>query len=312
LLKDYEKVEIFSGHRHKYFNCTPAEYPNIFEHTVGCVGGNLYWSGLYSGHINCSDGAPGGYLVVDIKGKDYEWIWQNAEPDEYGTQFRVIDVNTWRDLYNTDTTYAILPAAGHTYNNPNTEFEDNTVILNVFNYDPAWIIEVKENGVAKKIEQCYTQDVYHIITCDIPRRLVSTKISDEMASWANHHMFKIVANSPTSTLDIKITDRFGNIFTRTVTLPIECTAEGLKPVNDVQLNVTGIREVAKAAETAKIYTQGSNICIDATEPGVASIVSLNGKVTTKTLHEGHNVFSVKSRCIYIVKTDKLVKKLFVK
>lgn len=311
-LKDFEKVEIFSGHRHKYYNCTPSTYPNIYEHTVGCVGGNLYWAGKYSGHVNCSDGAPGGYLVLNIKDKDYEWIWENAEPGEYGTQFRVIDVNTWRQLYNTDPTYAKLPATGHAYNNPNTEFADNTVLLNVFAYDPAWKIEVTENGIKKEVKQCFTQDVYHIITCDIPRRLASTTISDEMASWATHHMFKVVASSPTSTLDIKVTDRFGNVFSRTVTLPIPCTADALQPKNDVQMNVSGIRQAAIVGETATIYTQGSAICVDADKKGQVSIVSLSGETMVKTLNEGHNVFNVNGRGIYIVRANGIIKKLFIK
>ena len=312
LLKKFDKVEIFSGHRHKYYNCTPSEYPNIYEHTVGCIGGNLFWAGVYSGHVNGSDGAPGGYLVVNISGKDYEWIWRNAEPDEEGTQFRVIDVNTWRELYNTDTTYPLLPASGHSYNNPNTEFADNTVLLNVFNYDPAWKIEVTENGQKKPVTQCFTQDVYHIITCDIPRRLKTTKISDEMASWATPHMFKVVASSPTSTLDIKITDRFGNIFTRTVTLPVACTTEGLKPQNEVQLKPTGIRQIAANAEQATIYSRRSNICVDVTEQATVSIIDLKGNMTTHKVNPGHNEIEVPGRNIYIVRVKGLVKKLFVK
>lgn len=312
LLKGFEKVEIFSGHRHKYYNCTPSEYPNIYEHSVGCIGGNLYWAGLYSGHLNCSDGAPGGYLVVSINDKDYEWIWRNAEPNEDGTQFRVIDVNTWREVYNNDETYPLLPAAGHSYNNPNTEFEDNTVLLNVFNYDPEWTIEVTENGIKKNVKQCFTQDVYHVITCDIPRRLKSTNISDEMASWATHHMFKVIASSPTSTLDIKITDRFGNVFTRTVTLPIACTPEGLQPKNTIQLKPTGIREVCHKADKAIIYSRGSDICVDATEQSAVSILNLKGEEMIQLAAPGHNTFRVPERSIYIVKVNGITKKLYVR
>jgi len=38
-----------------------------------------------------------------------------------------------------------------------------------------------------------------------------------------YNIFRVTANSPTSTLNIKVTDRFGNVYTETMTRPKELT-----------------------------------------------------------------------------------------
>jgi hypothetical protein len=42
-----------------------------------------------------------------------------------------------------------------------------------------------------------------------------------MVTTANPHMFKVRASSATSTLDIKVTDCYGNVYTETMTRPKE-------------------------------------------------------------------------------------------
>ena len=45
-------------------------------------------------------------------------------------------------------------------------------------------------------------------------RRVATFLTDN-----NYHMFKVTASSATSTLDIKVTDRFGNVYTESMKRP---------------------------------------------------------------------------------------------
>ena len=44
----------------------------------------------------------------------------------------------------------------------------------------------------------------------------------------NYHMFKVTASSAASTLDIKVTDRFGNVYTETMTRPKPFTTDQYK------------------------------------------------------------------------------------
>ena len=39
------------------------------------------------------------------------------------------------------------------------------------------------------------------------------------ATTPNYHTFRVSASSPSSTLEIKVTDRFGNIYTESMTRP---------------------------------------------------------------------------------------------
>ena len=44
----------------------------------------------------------------------------------------------------------------------------------------------------------------------------------------NYHMFKVTASGPSTTLDIKVTDRFGNVYTETMTRPKAFTTDTYK------------------------------------------------------------------------------------
>ena len=66
-------------------------------------------------------------------------------------------------------------------------------------------------------------DPLHIIAYTAKRLdgnvTISQNGSINFETGANRHMFRVKANSPTSTLEIKVTDRFGNEYTESMKRP---------------------------------------------------------------------------------------------
>ncbi|MBQ2102792.1 MAG: calcineurin-like phosphoesterase C-terminal domain-containing protein, partial [Bacteroidales bacterium] len=93
----------------------------------------------------------------------------------------------------------------------------NYVYINVWNYDPSWKVEVTENGRALSVTRVTIKDPLHLIAYTA-KRLNANK-SNSFPTSDNNHTFRVQASSPTSTLEIKVTDRFGNVYTESMTRP---------------------------------------------------------------------------------------------
>lgn len=313
LLAGYKTVHVLSGHRHHMFNIEPAS--NIMEHTLGAVGGNLWWGGYYSGHPTCKDGTPGGWEVFYINGTDISWQFHSLE-NNGNAQFRVIDGNTLKTFYNTNETYKKLRAT-YTSRQNFSQLENNAVIVNVFNYDPKWKVEVFEGSKSLNVTRWRCEDPFATMAYDIPRFEYYLKkngvgeYTTDNAANMNLHMFKAIASSATSSITVKVTDRFGNTYTKTVTRPIECSIEGLMPGGE-EMILNGIQQQIAQNSSSQIYSDGKGIRIEAVEKGSAQITTVDGKHRTVALSVGTNTIPVSHGGIYIVTINGKSTKLYVR
>jgi len=194
LLKGYEKVYLLSGHTHmNYF----VELDNgILEHNCVAVAGSSWYTREPSGLCLSSDGLVGGYAVYAIDGKNLSWYYKPSGIAREEGQFRSYDINN-------------VPA----------EFAEglspNTILLNVFNYDPQWKISVSENGKPLAVKQVWVRDPLY--SAAVKGQKFSLK--GAFKPHKNSHMFVAVASNATSTIDIVVTDRFGNEYRQTMTRP---------------------------------------------------------------------------------------------
>lgn len=194
ILKDFESVYILSGHTHQ--NYFVQGLPNILEHNNIAVAASSWKTDPICGINFSRDGTPGGYSVYTIDGNNLLWYYQPVGYVKEECQFRSYDLN-------------MVPM----------EFGDksqqNLVWINVFNYDPQWIVEVTENGRQLPVERIWVKD---------PLYAMAVKGSNLMNSSAfkpiaNSHMLRVQTSSPNTTLMIKVTDRFGNCYTETMERP---------------------------------------------------------------------------------------------
>ena len=225
----FDQVHFLTGHSHRVANSTSS---NWFEHNCGAVCATWWWSGKFNPGIHIgTDGSEGGYAIFNITGTDFKWQYKPTN-HEIDCQVRSYDRN---EIQITAEKY--IPSA---LDANKTKFEEyakawtsestaNEVYINVWNYDPDWKIEVTENGKTLSATKVSVEDPLHLIAYTAPA-INSSKsaVNPTFATSANSHTWKVTASSATSTLDIKVTDRFGNVYTEKMQRPKAFSVDAYK------------------------------------------------------------------------------------
>ena len=221
ILDDYSNVNIFTAHTHRIYNIDNSMTKNsIYEHNAGAVCACWWVPGIYHMEANiAADGAPGGYTVLKVNDKNISWKYKGTQYN-INRQFHTYD----RNKINLDRAL-ILPtlkedeivewdARAKTWTGASTA---NEVYINVWNYDSQWKVEVTENGVALPVTRVSEYDPLHMRVYMYER--YNAKEDAGHPTHRNSHMFKVTASAPDTTLEIKVTDRFGNVYTESMTRP---------------------------------------------------------------------------------------------
>ena len=224
-LSGFTNVHVLSGHTHVNYTRNPNSW--LMEHNIAAISATWWWTGSnnHAGNHICKDGSVGGYGVYEINGKDLEWYYKSVGYDR-NYQFRTYDRNA---ILVTATKYA--PAANPTYAAKVPTYADpyhtassaNEVFINVWGYDPNWTIEVTEGAVSLLVTRVSIKDPLHIISYNLQRLNRNTDPTADFVTSNTSHIFRVTAQSPTSTLNIKVTDRFGKVYTENMTRPKELT-----------------------------------------------------------------------------------------
>ena len=98
--------------------------------------------------------------------------------------------------------------------------------MNVWNWDPSWKVEVSESGTPLTVTRETQMDPLHLVAYTAKRLNKNSKAS--FATITNTHMFKVKASSATSTLEIKVTDGFGNVYTESMARPKDFSTDTYK------------------------------------------------------------------------------------
>lgn len=219
IFNGYTDVTFVSGHSHKLWTVFKN---NMKEHNNGAVCGAWWWAGKYDSALNLAqDGAPSGYRIMDVKGTTMTSLYKGTGRDEK-FQFRSYDRNCIEITPascgitaspNAENFTAHLAEYGG-YNKPSG---DNEVLINVFDYNTNWKVEVTENGKALDVKRVTAYDPLWFLCYPGHRFKESTT-----ASWTPHatnHMFSVKASNASSTLEIKITDDEGRVYSESMQRP---------------------------------------------------------------------------------------------
>lgn len=233
VIDDFKDVHIFTGHTHLVYNWNvEGYYDNIMEHNAGAVCATWWWSGKHTPGIHiCQDGAPGGYTILDVSGDELEWQYKPVGRD-VNFQFRTYDGNEVL-ITRDDCRGSESAKDGFIDNYVDNPFDwsvrrnDNAVYINVWNWDPEWKVEVTENGRKLDVEKVSLRDPLHLVAYT-GKSMAGTSKTDVFATSVNEHFFKAVAKEATSTLEITVTDRFGNEYKESMERPKEFSIENYK------------------------------------------------------------------------------------
>lgn len=217
------KTHVMTAHTHVIYNNDKLSSNGIYHHNSGAICGTWWWTGYYTSGLGlCKDGSPSGYYVYEMKGNDVKWRLKPTNKD-FNHMFRTYDRNSivlnganFAPDANASNASKLESTASH-WAKPSS---DNYVYINVFDYDPSWKIEVKENGKVLTHEVVKVKDPLHLAAYEAMRYNENkSPTSSFLASTVNTHMFRVKATSATSTLEIKVTDRFGNTATESMKRP---------------------------------------------------------------------------------------------
>ena len=323
LLAPFKQVFIWSGHRHLNYNMNPPAHPNIIEHNFNQMGGDLYNSSYYSsfyakspqgvGRPVSSDGTPASYQIFYFYGDSVTWRFKGIEQDNNG-QFHVFDGNSVRNFWKTDATMKALGAASSSLNTY-ASLEDNAILINVFNYDPKWKIEVFEGNstTSLKVSGYLCRPIYHILAYDYCYYKKTGNVPSSITG--NHfHTFKAVAKEATTPVTVKVTDRFGNTYERTITRPQTVSLDAFAVgKNTEKVILTGIDEKkANIGSDLNVHAEGAYIMIKTRKAGTAQITSVDGTSRVVNLSVGDNKIPAPQRGVNIVTIDGQSKKLYLK
>ena len=223
ILKPYPEVHLYTAHTHTVYNKDELSTDHLFEHNAGAICATWWWTGKLTPGVHIGqDGSPGGYTVMDVTGTDFKWQYK-ATGKETDYQFRAYDRN---QIHITKDAYC--PKYTGTDFKPSiwgTVSSANEVYINVWNYDPKWKVEVTENGNPLRVSQLVSGELDPLHYIAYTAKRFNSNATATFKTEKNYHMFKVTASSATSTLDIKVTDRFGNVYTETMIRPKAFTTE---------------------------------------------------------------------------------------
>lgn len=216
LIKEFTDVHVLSGHTHDNYNI--GNKSNIREHNTGAICATWWWTGKLTNdrqHI-CCDGTPGGYGVYLSDNAKLSWYYKSKGFDK-DYQFRTYDLNTTyisdSDIKDPD---GILADYAHGYNKKKN---NNEVLINVWNYDENWKVEVYENNNLLQVERIDGYDPLHILSYEVQRISAGKKPTKDFVTTKTTHLFKVKASNANSTLNIKVTDSFGRVYTEEMIRP---------------------------------------------------------------------------------------------
>ncbi|MCR5408031.1 MAG: calcineurin-like phosphoesterase C-terminal domain-containing protein, partial [Bacteroidales bacterium] len=256
---DGYNVRFLSGHTHNLFNKTWT--PTFVEHNSGAICASWWWSGYLTPGIHIAqDGAPGGFTVWTVKGKDLTHYYQAAlQPRDY--QFRAYDMNKVKEVISEDRSSADdYPK----YYNHIQSYGDNVILVNVWDYDDDWKVEISENGTPLDVAEVGVYDPLHIEAMTIPRfNKYSGTTTFSTAKWL--HFFQATASAADTPVTVKVTDRYGNVYTENMVRPKAFTVSEYK--NEVQYSKP-VAELVKASSSSLVFgwTCGGTAAEDAALP----------------------------------------------
>lgn len=224
----YPQVHVYTAHTHTIYNVDKMAENRIFEHNAGSICGTWWWSAHETPGVHIGqDGSPGGYTILKVNGSDFQWQYKPTGSD-VSEQLRTYDRNR---IHITADKY-IPSATNEKYKADfkpgiwGTADSTNEVYINVWNWDPAWKLEVTENGLALTPTRVTVPDPLHLVAYTAKR--INKNAEATFPTTDNSHTFKVKASSATSTLEIKVTDGFGNVYTESMARPKDFSTDTYK------------------------------------------------------------------------------------
>ena len=174
------KIDLITGHGHRHF--TADHTPEIIEHSVAQVNGNLWFAPI------CSDGTPQG--VFCIEERDGEWMWHHRMLGKSADEALVV--------------YPMGRVAEH----------EEYVVVKVVGWDSKWQLSWSEDGADMgAMEQIKILDPDYMYYVENEANYREKYMQRLRRSARPHsHYFRCKPTAENSEITITATDRFGRVY----------------------------------------------------------------------------------------------------
>ena len=229
LLKGFSHAEIFSGHTHYIRNVTDVGGSGIYEHVHEALCGVFWWSNI------AVDGAPNGYSIYEFSGGGIVDSWFNGVNNQMNT--RDYQMRIYR--------------GGVKYGGQYIYFQDShpssVLLINVFNSDANWKVEVYEDDVLAgeavlmpANRETHSEAMYSTVTYGVDSSqdwwssgyhlgVLGKGFKNGNLQSGNYdymdrcyHMYKYTMQNPSASVKVVATDPFGNRYTCTEVVETDC------------------------------------------------------------------------------------------
>ena len=174
------KIDFITGHGHRHF--TADHTPDIIEHSVAQVNGNLWFAPI------CSDGTPQG--VFCIEERDGEWMWHHRILGKSADEALVV--------------YPMGRVAEH----------EEYVVVKVVGWDSKWQLSWSEDGADMgAMEQIKILDPDYMYYVENEANYREKYMQRLRRSARPHsHYFRCKPTAENSEITITATNRFGKVY----------------------------------------------------------------------------------------------------
>lgn len=174
------KIDLITGHGHRHF--TADHTPEIIEHSVAQVNGNLWFAPI------CSDGTPQG--VFCIEERNGEWMWHH----------RILGKSVNEAL-------VVYPMG-------RVEEHEEYIVVKVVGWDSKWRLSWSEDGADMgAMEQIKILDPDYMYYVENEANYREKYMQRLRRSARPHsHYFRCKPTAENSEITITATDRFGRVY----------------------------------------------------------------------------------------------------
>lgn len=231
LFSRYKKVYAWAGHTHTTFNYVDTDSPVIESHTLTRVTGPL-WTNEYMG----SNGTPRGYIVFDFDNGDVSWrfkptFYQNGTYSATYPKTYTAPAYTWRDWDYAGGKAMMRASESKPLDGsyqmqvfPPGSYGDKYLYVNVFLWDELWKKPTfTSGGVPAPMTRVTDKNfMYSLADAEMRKyyRENNSKLSGEDSfaeSKSNcESMFRVFVDQVHGSGTVKVTDRFGNEYSSTI------------------------------------------------------------------------------------------------
>lgn len=236
--RGYDRVDFVDGHTHKMWNWDALKYSiHAFDHNSGAVCATWWWTSSLTPGIHISqDGTPGGYRIFNVDGKTFSWRFKPTGGPE-DDRMRIYDRNSIdvsRLIPNASTANRTEMARWSA--DWSGTSDANEVYVNIWDWDMNWTVSATEDGkpvpvIRITLDPAHTKGIYDplYLMSYVAKKLNTSKdASLSFTPALTKHMFRINASSPTSTITVTATDRFGRTCTESIRRPCALTVDNYK------------------------------------------------------------------------------------